>query len=174
MRSLTACLLLLLSLESVQCVAQNAVPECQIAPGLESQLQGNSGCMVVIDNKMLIVRQRQTGKLSLPAGTARAGESAQCTAHRETWEETGVEVTVGRLLKEFDNQFYLFRCSVTNEAIIRIPKDQVPVPVDWLHEVSEVFFLNPTVLSNDSWRFPEEAPHIREIFQNIVNQHRED
>lgn len=174
MRILKTCLLLLASSACGHLFAQDKVPDCRIAPGLESQLQGNAGCIIKIDNKMLIVRHQKTGKLSPPAGTANKGETAQCTAHRETWEETGVEVTVGKLLKEFDNQFYLFHCTVVNQAIIRIPKDQLPIPMDRTDEVGEVLFTNPTLLSDDSWRFPEHLPDIRDTFQNIVNQHGED
>ena len=174
MCSIRTCLLLILFMESVPLLAQNMVLGCRIAPGLESQLQGNAGCVIRIDNKMLIVRHQKTGKLSPPAGTAKKGETAQCTAHRETREETGVEVTVGKLLKEFDSQFYLFHCTVVNQAVIRIPEDRLAVPSDRTDEIDEVFFIDPLVLSNDSWRFPEQLPDIRVAFQSIVDQNRED
>ena len=108
MRSPKTCLFSFLCLESVPLSAQNNAPECRITPGVESPLQGNAGCLVKIDNKMLMVRHRETAKLSPPGGTAVQQETAQCTAHRETWEETGVEVRVGTLLKNVNQQLYLF------------------------------------------------------------------
>ncbi len=171
MHILKACLLLLLCLEGAPLLAQGA-PECRIAPGSESQLQGNAGCIIKIDNKMLIVRHQKTGKLSPPAGTAKEGETAQCTAHRETWEETGVEVRVGRLLKIFDDQFHLFHCLAVDEALIR--SSELRVPEAFKSEISEILFLNPTLLSNDEWRFPEQVSGIKDAFKRISNQPGED
>ncbi len=172
MHNLKACLLLLLCLEGAPLLAQSGAPECRIASGLESQLQGNAGCIIKIDNKMLIVRHQKTGKLSPPAGTAKEGEAAQCTAHRETWEETGVEVRVGRLLKSFDDQFHLFHCLAIDEALIR--SSELPVPEAFKSEISEILFLNPTLLSNDEWRFPEQVSGIKDAFKRISNQPGED
>jgi len=163
MRSLKACLLLLLCLEGAPLLAQGA-PDCRIAPGSESQLQGNAGCIIKIDDKMLIVRHQKTGKLSPPAGTAIEGETAQCTAHRETWEETGVEVRVGKLLKSFDNQFHLFHCLAVDEVT------ELQVPEPFRHEICEILFLNPALSSDEDWRFPEQVPGIRDAFKRISNQ----
>ena len=174
MRCLKACLLVLLCLESVPLFAQDAAPECQVAPGLESSFQGNAGCVVKIDNKMLLVRHRGTGRVSPPGGTAAREETAQCTAHRETWEETGVEVKVGALLKQFSDPFYLFHCSAVDEDLVKNPKTRLPVPTDFEIEVTEVLFSDPTGLGNDLWRFPEQAPVIREVFKNLLSQNEED
>ncbi len=163
MRSLKACLLLLLCLEGAPLLAQSA-PECRIAPGSESTRQGNAGCIIKIDDKMLIVRHRKTGKLSPPAGTAKEGETAQCTAHRETWEETSVEVRVGRLLNSFDDQFHLFHCLAADEVT------ELLVPEAFKSEISEILLLNPTLLSNDEWRFPEQLPSIKGAFEDVLSQ----
>jgi len=117
---------------------------------------------------MLIVRHQKTGKLRPPAGTAKEGETAQCTAHRETWEETGVEVRVGRLLNSFDDQFHLFHCLAADEALIR--SSELLVPEAFRSEISEILFLNPTLLSNDEWRFPEQVSGIKDAFTRISNQ----
>ena len=172
MRSLKACLLLLLCFEGVPLFAENDAPECQIFPGLESPLQGNAGCLIKIDDKMLVVRHCQTNRLSPPAGTAAEGETAQCTAHRETWEETGVEVRAGRLLRTFDDQFHLFHCLAVDETIIKQPELQVPEP--YRHEICEILSLNPSLSSDEDWRFPEQLPGIKEAFKRISNQPGED
>ena len=101
-----------------------------------------------------MVRHRETAKLSPLGGTAVQQEAAQCTAHRETWEETGVEVRVGTLLKNVNRQFYLFHCIAADEDFIKGPKDDFPVPEAFEKEISEVLFLDPTTVSNDTWRFP--------------------
>lgn len=164
MRSLKACLLLLLCLEGAPLLAQSDAPECQIVPGVELSVQGNAGCLIKIDDSMLVVRHCQTNRLSPPGGTAAEGETAQCTAHRETLEETGVEVKVGKLLKSFDNQFHLFHCLAVDE----VTKLQVPEP--FRHEICEILFLNPALSSDEDWRFPEQVPGIRDAFKRISNQ----
>jgi ADP-ribose pyrophosphatase YjhB (NUDIX family) len=117
---------------------------------------------------MLAVRHCQTNRLSPPAGTAADGETAQCTAYRETWEETGVEVNVGRLLSSFDDRFHLFHCLAVDESVIRNSELQVPEP--FRHEICEILFLNPALSSDEDWRFPEQLPGIKDAFTRISNQ----
>ena len=165
MRCLKACLILLLFFENVPLFAQDNAPACRVAPGLELSLQGNAGCLIKIDDEMLVVRHRQTNKLSPPGGTAKKGETAQCTAHRETWEETGVEVRVQRLLKSFDNQFHLFHCLAVDKAIIQ--DCELQVPDAYKPEISEIFCLDPALSSQEDWRFPKQLPDIQEAFKEI-------
>ena len=47
----------------------------------------SAGCMVLDGTSMLVVENFE-GKLSPPGGMSREQEPAQCTAFRETWEET--------------------------------------------------------------------------------------
>lgn len=54
--------------------------------------------------------QGLNGRLSLPGGSSEPGESAQCTAFRETWEETGLQLQPRELLEVFDTGFHLYRC----------------------------------------------------------------
>ena len=54
---------------------------------------------MVVHGKMLVVDSRRGG-LTPPGGKMKKGESAQCTAHRETLEETGLDLKPGELLKE--------------------------------------------------------------------------
>ena len=71
-----------------------------------------AGCLVRQGDRMLVVRHRFGGKLGVPAGRATSGENAQCVAHRETWEETGVDVVVHGLLRRFGNGFVYARYTV--------------------------------------------------------------
>ena len=175
MRTLEAGLLLLLALGGVPLAAQGRdnAPQCRMTPGAESPLEGNAGCLVKINNTMLLIRHRETAGLSPPGGTPEKEETAQCTAHRETWEETRVEVIVGTLLKNFDDQFYLFHCIAVNKELVTDPRTQLPVPEGVEREVSEVLFLDPTTVSNDSWRFPTDAPALRDAFYDVWNQNPE-
>ena len=167
-----ASLPLFLILTSLPPLVAQETPACGVLPGLESSLLGNAGCLIKIDDEMLVVQQCQTNLLSPPAGTAKEGETAQCTAHRETWEETGVEVRVGRLLKTFDNGFHLFHCMAVDEAIIR--NSELQVPEAFRQEICEILFLNPTLSSEKDWRFPVQLAVFKDALKRISSQPGED
>ena len=69
----------------------------------------SAGCLVSLGQRVLIV-ESHSGLMSPPGGKAGEGESAQCAAHRETWEETGLDVRPMRLLRTFDTGFQLYHC----------------------------------------------------------------
>ena len=56
--------------------------------------------LVPVDDGLLVIRRRQgagRGRLALPGGFIELGESWQQAAARETYEESGVAVTVGEI-----------------------------------------------------------------------------
>lgn len=121
--------------------------------------------MIKQGHRLLVIR-RPEGDLGFPAGTTRSAETAQCTAHRETWEETGENVLVGSLLhifNDFPATFYLYRCYVeagTGDS------DEAFVPCDQ-QEVEEVLWIEPERVDPHSWRFPTQYETVKQIFYNI-------
>ena len=146
---------LLLPLEA----CSDDAPDCRIAAGKTHAAEGSAGCLIERRRKMLIVRHLMSGKLGMPAGFGESGESAQCTAHRETWEEAGVAVQVGELLWEDPaNDFYLFACYLEGD------RDQSgPDGV----EIEAVMWLDPHGLESSQWRFPDQWVHVLEAFQRL-------
>lgn len=127
-------------------------PEC---PVTEQPLPAaNAGCLVIHQGRVLMVREL-SGKISLPGGTSEAGETAQCTAWRETFEETGYRVHVGRRQAVFVNGFNLFRCEPETA-----PTGDTLSPGQ-VGEIREVLWLKPAQLSDYSWRFPAQETMIR-------------
>lgn len=64
------------------------------------------GILLVVDGEILLVRRTmnpEKGKWSLPAGYVDKGENPQATAVRETWEETGLNVAIEKLLGVYHN-----------------------------------------------------------------------
>ncbi|AFU98552.1 NUDIX hydrolase [Simiduia agarivorans] len=118
----------------------------------------NAGCLVIQERQVLMVREL-TGKISLPGGTSERGESAQCTAWRETFEETGLAVQVGARMQVFDNGFSLFRCTTAPGAY---GQSQVP---GLAGEIREVLWLNESQLGDYAWRFPSQQAMIRAALQ---------
>jgi len=140
-------------------------PPCRIDPKFSYSDVSNAGCLIVSGNEMLSVRQL-SGKLGLPGGTKDKGEIAQCTAHRETWEETGLDIKVGRVLKRYKNRFILFHCNSEKE----IPSN-IAVPDSGKNEIREILFINPgTVLDSEwksTWRFPRQARDYTAIIDQL-------
>ena len=59
---------------------------------------------VIVENRVLLVRERDDRGWSFPGGWADLGESPAQTAERETWEEAEVKVTAVKLLALYDRE----------------------------------------------------------------------
>lgn len=75
----------------------------------------NAGCVVVKDEKILLVRDDYSGKLGLPGGTKGRHEVATMTAVRKTLEETGLVVYIDDFVSEFKNGFRLYKCKIIKD-----------------------------------------------------------
>ena len=112
---------------------------------------------------MLVIRHEESGRLANPGGYGEPGETAQCTAHRETWEETGVAVRVGPLLTRFDNGFLLYGCSTPLEGTGKTAGSLV-VPRQAIGEIVGVLWVDPANLRDEQWRFPEYFEEMKRLF----------
>lgn len=140
-------LLFLLSLAFVSACSEP--PPCQTTKG--GAVAPSAGCLVMHRGKLLLTEVRG-GKFGPPGGSALEGEVAQCTAERETWEETGIAVKAGELATRFDNGFHLYWCE---------PQDSNPVPsISRPMEVTSVDFYDPESFETLNWRFPEQGVQI--------------
>lgn len=142
---------ILLSLLSILAACSKS-PECNYSG--EMSTQANAGCMVVKNKKVLII-EGKNNLFQLPGGGAKKGEAAQCTAERETWEETGIEVVAGGLVETFENGFKLFDCTIKGDQIL----DGSNRP--WRWEVKAVYWLGVDDFTGRKWRFPDQAEKIK-------------
>lgn len=138
-----------------------AEPSCRTAFE-EPEFAFAAGCLVKNGNRMLLVRHRYNGKLGFPAGFADPGESAQCTAHRETWEETGLDVVVHGLIERLSTGLALYRCELTDAAAAG--SDELVVPRSGRGEIARVLWLDPRSTQAPDWRFPRDYPVILDLF----------
>lgn len=152
------------------CNNKATAPQCQLDSAYQTTRTGNAGCFVKSHGKLLVVRQRLSLKLTLPGGSFKNGETAQCTAHRETWEESGFNVKVEQRIHVFDNGFQLFKCTPTEIKQKNTTNDKL--------EVSEVLRIDPRTTNNSEWRYSNQHSLIVRLFeansvtywtQNIVN-----
>ena len=141
-----------------------AAPQCAVALGLSLAEPANSGCMIIAGDRLLIVRDRLSGRLGLPAGRSEPPEAAQCTAHRETWEETGYRVEVGPLLAELPGRFHLYHCRLLDEPDVR---DDVPRPPRAMMEIEAIHWRDPHGIPASDWRSPAQLRRILKIFDTL-------
>lgn len=107
----------------------------------------SAGCLVLKHQQLLMVIDH-TGKLSVPGGGSDGVESPQCTAHRETWEETGIDTRPAALVRVFENGFHLYHCELHPASAAIDPPRRL--------EIQQALWLSPQQFKHYSWRFPEE------------------
>ena len=134
--------------------ACEGAPDCTFSP--EGDKAYTAGCLVMHRGELLLV-EAMGKKWGPPGGTVRPGESAQCWAERETWEETNVAVSVDELALAFDNGFHLYWCSP-----VGIPAPEVRAPL----EIRSVAFFPPNEFNELNWRYPDQGA----VFYNLVTK----
>ena len=131
-------------------------PPCQFE-GAAAQAP-SAGCLVLtLEGTLLVESPRQ--QWGPPGGSVGAGEAAQCAAARETWEETGIAVSVGRLARRFDNGFHLYWCEPRGKTE---PHRMRPF------EVYSVDYVAPEEFTSVSWRYAEQG----EMIKNVIHEQR--
>ena len=148
--------LILFTLLSTLLFSCNNAPKCHFDK--EFTEEANAGCFIIDNNRALFV-EGLNGKLSLPGGSKNAGEAPQCTAERETWEETGIHVVAKRKIYSFDNGFQLFDCdllpSEKNDGSYR----------PWRLEIKDIHWLTADKFEKHQWRFYDQI----EIYKRLLN-----
>lgn len=123
---------------------QSDSPECPYQEPYSAE--ANSGCLIVSDKGIMVVERRIDRSLDFPGGTSEQGESARCTAFRETFEETGHTVQVKEFLVEFDSGYHVYHCSTTTPEKPFVVHDKI--------EINRVYWQKVDQLPIDQWRFP--------------------
>ena len=131
-------------------------PPCPFAE--HSDRAPSAGCFAVSEQGLLLI-QGISGKISLPGGSSLPNESAQCTAFRETWEETGLSLRPGQLLTIFDTGFYLYRC----ERHAGSGEIDSPLPL----EVIDAFYLPAARFDAYQWRFEDQREFLKDMLSRV-------
>lgn len=144
-------------------------PDCRVVPGEEDNRRASAGCVILHEDHLLVVDHRFGGKLGLPGGGRKQGETAQCTAHRETLEETGLDVRVGQRLGELHKGFTLYLCHPEQTPELSRP---LSLPATAWLEVVEAHWQRPEELRPDDWRYPDQLEVLQRIIQPMLERNR--
>lgn len=135
--------------------AASETPACSLMKEDNTPQAPSAGCMVVHNGKLLVI-ESYFRRIGPPGGSTNVNESAPCAAERETWEETGLQVTSGKLLKRFDNGFELYQCQLKGNSTTNVIR-----PL----EVRRSFWLSSDEFSNHRWRFPSQQGLLKSLLQ---------
>ncbi|WP_395344880.1 hypothetical protein PN836_009030 [Ningiella sp. W23] len=172
--SVSACSRPQLSAPACRTVSQT-LPIMQVASGATLR----AACIITAQSKLLVI-QRSSGQYDLPYSnnlSNNAKTSAQCSAHRKTWQQTRLNVEVGRLLDtskiiELDPQgnkntvqIHLYACS-QNAGLTGLEPPFTP-PLETSTDdaqVDKLLFIDPFEIEQDQWRHPERFTQMRRAF----------
>lgn len=117
----------------------------------------SAGCMAIYEGKLLVI-QNTHNKLSIPGGSSENNEPAYCTAHRETWEETGLNLLPTKLVNIRPNGFHIYLCDMHDESgAITITNPLEAIDVKWLDR---------SQFNNYQWRFPDQYIWLKQWLDN--------
>lgn len=115
----------------------------------------------------LLIRHRLTGRLDFPAGGRQSDESLQCTAHRETWEETGFNVEVREQLATTASGMPIFHC-IADASLNQLPA-QFDAPGWSALEVQRLEKVDPFLIDKDAMRFADDLIPLRDAYVKAGN-----
>jgi len=121
-----------------------------------------AACVIKTNNRLLLIRHRLSGKLDFPGGGRIDGVSAACTAHRETWEETGFNVEVQQFLGQSSNGLLLFGCYT--DAGLDVLPEVFDAPAWATVEVTALEKVDPFLLTHDDLRFADDLVVLRDAY----------
>ncbi|AWL11086.1 hypothetical protein HMF8227_00590 [Saliniradius amylolyticus] len=154
--------------------APPASPMCRVLPDLLEPNSGPARCLIKVDQRLIAIGDPQLEQLYLPGGNNQGRETAQCAAHRHTWQQTGFNVAVGRSLGVNDDGEQVFECLLND--YLGEEFHQLPVP-EWAKpEIDSMLLTDPFELQPHQWHNPDRLVQVRTWFNQararLPNQHQ--
>ncbi|MCG9597393.1 NUDIX domain-containing protein [Vibrio sp. Isolate25] len=146
-----------------------------LAEQKQPEIEG-AACVIRADNKLVLVNEILTGKSWLPAGNVKHGEKPELAAQRETWEETGLVVSINKVLGQRNNTIY-YDCISDSEIVAfhidnSLDAHQLPI---WFAphygvEIASAMLISPEMINAQEYRFPEQLKRIAGYFEQATPQ----
>lgn len=146
-----------------------STPFCRVKSDIQlpvsAKMPANAACIIRLDGKLLTITHRLSGKYDVPGGTSDHTETPQCTAHRETWEETGFNVEVGEQLGLNKNGMQYYSCILSGNFSGEL--QTFPVPEWSKSEVESIQLIDPFAIKDKQWRFENRLVQLRRMFNQV-------
>ena len=141
-------------------------PMCRIDKTYLETVTGSAGCIIRSGKALLTITHRLSHKYAIPGGKSNGEtESAQCTAHRKTWEKTGFNVEIGPLLGINEDQFRYYACELDDDFDGEMLTFPTP---DWTEDkVESIQLIDPFDTQHFHWRFPDRLILLRDMFNDL-------
>lgn len=159
---------------TLYCILLGSSPA--IAASSSSESVKGALCVVRADDKLVLIHEILTNRISLPGGTIIEGEQPRAAAQRETWEETGLVVTVGKELGRTETAVF-FDCVSDSEIISysminSMGGNELPI---WFAphygvEIASAMLLTPEQLSVSTYRYPAQWQTVVGYFNDATHQ----
>jgi hypothetical protein len=146
----------------IGCTKPPPAPVCRIAQAFNAEYVGAAGCLTRVQKTLLVTKHEATGQYDLPYGDPISEESAQCTAHRHTWQQTGLNVEVDQLLGVTQSGTMLFSCKISGGFT---SEDGPLEPPNWADKkIQAIEFIDPFDTRHGAWRQPNNLVIYRDGF----------
>ncbi len=140
---------------------------CRVDAAQRESTAGAAACLIKIDKWLITTANRHSEKFDLPGGNAADSETAQCSAHRNTWEQTGFNVEVGAYLGQTETGLRVYDCRLPPAFTAELKSYPVP---DWVNaEISAIRLHNPYELEHHDWQRGDELVNVRDWFNQVAN-----
>lgn len=109
--------------------------------GEERKNWNGAAAIILAENKMLMVKEKESKGWSIPSGGIEDGESPEQACIREVWEETGFHIVIKKplyvkktIIKNYNVALNYFLCEVTGGEISYHDPDEAIEEIAWKNE----------------------------------------
>ncbi|MGF1756699.1 phosphatase PAP2 family protein [Photobacterium sagamiensis] len=120
-------------------------------------------CVIRHADKIVMLSEVITQKLSLPGGYIDSGDTPEQAAAREALEETGLVVSVDKLL-QYRGRAAIYSCQSDTPILVSSQTDLTgfPIVASWFSEhfgkeVKRVYLINPNEVAAKDYRYPNDT-----------------